>query len=97
MEKCTFCIQRIRGAQNTARLEDRDVRDGEIVTACAQACPSGAIKFGNVKDPAAEVVKWKRDHRGYTMLEETNVRPSVTYLAKVLHVEPAAFHGAEER
>jgi anaerobic selenocysteine-containing dehydrogenase/Fe-S-cluster-containing dehydrogenase component len=97
MEKCTFCIQRIRGAQNTARLENRDVRDGEVVTACAQACPSGAIKFGNVKDPAAEVVKWKRDHRGYTMLEETNVHASVTYLAKVLHVEPAAFHGTEER
>ena len=97
MEKCTFCIQRIRGVQNTARLEDRTVRDGEIVTACAQACPSGAIKFGNVKDPAAEVVQWKRDQRGYTMLEEANVRPSVTYLAKVLHVEPAAFHGSEER
>ena len=95
MEKCTFCIQRIRGAQHTARLENRDVKDGEIVTACAQSCPSGAIKFGNVKDPAAEVVKWKSDHRGYVMLEETNVRPSVTYLAKVLNVEPAAIHGAE--
>jgi molybdopterin-containing oxidoreductase family iron-sulfur binding subunit len=97
MEKCTFCIQRIRGAQHTAILENRSVRAGEIVTACAQACPSGAIKFGNVKDPADEVVKWKGDRRGYTMLEATNVRPSVTYLAKVLHVEPADFHGAEER
>jgi molybdopterin-containing oxidoreductase family iron-sulfur binding subunit len=96
MEKCTFCIQRIRGAQHTARLEDRDVRDGEVVTACAQACPSKAIKFGNVKDPHAEVVTWKQDHRGYTMLEGTNVGASVTYLAKVLNVEPAAFHGAEE-
>jgi anaerobic selenocysteine-containing dehydrogenase/Fe-S-cluster-containing dehydrogenase component len=96
MEKCTFCIQRIRVAQHTARLEDRDLRDGEIVTACAQSCPSGAIKFGNVNDAAAEVVKWKRDHRGYVMLEETNVRPAVTYLAKVLSIEPAAFHGTEE-
>jgi anaerobic selenocysteine-containing dehydrogenase/Fe-S-cluster-containing dehydrogenase component len=96
MEKCTFCIQRIRGAQHTARLENRDVRDGEIVTACAQACPSGAIKFGNVKDATAEVVKWKRDPRGYVMLEETNVRPAVTYLAKVLSIDTAAFHGAEE-
>ena len=96
MEKCTFCVQRIRGAQHTARLEDRQVRDGEIVTACAQSCPSKAIKFGNVKDPAAEVVKWKQDRRGYTMLEGTNVRSSVTYLAKVLSVEPAAFHGEEE-
>ena len=96
MEKCTFCIQRIRGAQHTARLENRDVRDGEVVTACQQSCPSGAITFGNVKDAAAEVVQWKRDHRGYVMLEETNVRPAVTYLAKVLNIEPAAFHGAEE-
>jgi anaerobic selenocysteine-containing dehydrogenase/Fe-S-cluster-containing dehydrogenase component len=96
MEKCTFCIQRIRGAQHTARLEDRDVRDGEVVTACAQACPSKAITFGNVKDPHAEVVTWKQDRRGYTMLEGTNVGASVTYLAKVLNIEPAAFHGAEE-
>ncbi|MES1259771.1 MAG: 4Fe-4S dicluster domain-containing protein, partial [Gemmatimonadota bacterium] len=96
MEKCTFCIQRIRGAQHTARLENREVRDGEIVTACAQSCPSGAIKFGNVKDPAAEVVKWKQNHRGYRMLEETNVSPAVTYLAKVLSIETAAFHGEEE-
>ncbi|HEY4321680.1 MAG TPA: molybdopterin-dependent oxidoreductase [Gemmatimonadales bacterium] len=97
MEKCTFCVQRIRSAQNTARLEDRDLKDGEIVTACAQSCPSGAIKFGNVKDPNAKVVQWKQNHRGYVMLEETNVRPSVTYLAKVLNIETAAFTGAEER
>jgi anaerobic selenocysteine-containing dehydrogenase/Fe-S-cluster-containing dehydrogenase component len=90
MEKCTFCVQRIRGAQHTARLEDRVVRDGDIVTACQQACPSGAIAFGNVKDPNAEVVGWKRNARGYTMLEATNVMPAVTYLAKVRHVEPEA-------
>ena len=89
MEKCTFCIQRIRGAQNTARLEDRAVRDGEIKTACMQSCPSGALSFGNVKDPEAAVVKWKRDPRGYRMLEELNVGPAVTYLAKVLHQPPA--------
>ena len=51
MEKCTFCIQRIRGAQNQARLEDRPLQDGEFTTACAQACPSDAIVFGNVRDP----------------------------------------------
>ena len=96
MEKCTFCIQRIRGAQNTAKLEDRNVKDGEVKPACAQACPSGALAFGNVKDPEATVVKWKRDPRGYVMLEETNVRPAVTYLAKVLNREPAAAHAAGE-
>jgi molybdopterin-containing oxidoreductase family iron-sulfur binding subunit len=88
MEKCTFCVQRIREKQNLAKLEDRAVRDGEIVPACVQGCPSGAMTFGNVKDPEAAVVKQKRDPRGYTMLEATNVLPSVTYLAKVLHQEP---------
>jgi len=85
MEKCTFCIQRIRAAQHAAKLEDREVRDGEIVTACAQACPSGAITFGNVKDPGSRVAALKADHRGYHVLEDINVRPAVTYLAKVLH------------
>ena len=57
MEKCTFCIQRIRGAQHQARLEDRPIRDGEFTTACAQACPSDAIVFGNVRDPESRVAK----------------------------------------
>ncbi len=85
MEKCTFCIQRIRGAQHTARLEDRELKDGEIVTACAQACPSDAIVFGNMKDGDSRVAKIKRDPRGYHVLEDVNTRPAVTYLAKVLH------------
>jgi molybdopterin-containing oxidoreductase family iron-sulfur binding subunit len=88
MEKCTFCVQRIRGAQHTARLEDRALRDGEITPACVQACPSKAMAFGNVKDPEAKVVQWARDPRGYTMLELINVRPAVTYLAKVVAQEP---------
>jgi anaerobic selenocysteine-containing dehydrogenase/Fe-S-cluster-containing dehydrogenase component len=83
MEKCTFCIQRIRGAQHQARLEDRALQDGDVQTACQQACPSGAIVFGNVKDPESRVVKAREDHREYHVLEELNVRPSVTYLAKV--------------
>jgi molybdopterin-containing oxidoreductase family iron-sulfur binding subunit len=85
MEKCTFCVQRIRGAQNQARLEDRGIRDGDVVTACQQACPSGAIVFGNVSDPGSRVAKAKENHRGYHALEETNVRSSVTSLARVLH------------
>ena len=95
MEKCTFCIQRIRGAQNTARLEDRDLRDGDIKTACMQSCPSGALSFGNVRDPESAVVRWKRDPRGYHMLEELNVRPAVTYLAKVLHQPPVGAPAGE--
>ncbi len=85
MEKCTFCIQRIRGAQNQARVEDRPVRDGEFTTACAQACPSDAIVFGDVKNPESRVAAIKQDPRGYHVLEEINVRPAITYLAKVLH------------
>ncbi|MDZ4259413.1 MAG: 4Fe-4S dicluster domain-containing protein [Gemmatimonadales bacterium] len=95
MEKCTFCVQRIRGAQHKARLEDRPLKDGEIVPACAQACPSKAMTFGNIKDPEAKVVQWSRDPRGYTMLELTNVRPAVTYLAKVVAQEPVV-HAADE-
>ncbi len=85
MEKCTFCIQRIRGAQNQARLEDRPLGDGEFTTACAQACPSDCIVFGNVKDPGSRVARLAQDHRGYHVLEDLNVRPAITYLAKVLH------------
>ena len=85
MEKCTFCVHRIRGAQARARLEDRPLADGDVVTACQQACPSGAIVFGNVKDPASRIVKAATDTRGYHVFEDLNVRPSVTYLAKVLH------------
>ena len=85
MEKCTFCIQRIRGAQHQARLEDRQLADGEFTTACAQACPSGAIIFGNRRDPESRVAESSHDPRGYVILEMTNVRSSVTYLAKVLH------------
>ena len=84
MEKCTFCIQRIRGAQNHARLEDRPIRDGEFTTACAQACPSDAIVFGDVRDPQSRVTAIKQDPRGYHVLEDVNTRPAVTYLAKVL-------------
>ncbi len=83
MEKCTFCIQRIRGAQNQARLEDRPLADGEFTTACAQACPSDAIVFGNIKDPKSRVMAAKQNHRGYSVLEELNVRSAITYLAKV--------------
>ncbi|MDQ2670109.1 MAG: 4Fe-4S dicluster domain-containing protein [Gemmatimonadota bacterium] len=86
MEKCTFCVQRIRGAQNEAALERRPLRDGDVITACAQACPSNAIVFGNVKDPESRVFAIKAtDPRRYYILEDINTRPAVTYLAKVLN------------
>ncbi len=96
MEKCTFCVQRIRGEQTRARLEDRPLRDGDIMPACAQACPSRAIQFGNVRDAGAAVVQWKRDPRGYRVLEDTNVQSAITYLAKVIHKDPAPAAAADD-
>ena len=84
MEKCTFCIQRIRGTQNNARLENRPIRDGEFTTACAQACPSDAIVFGNVTDRASRVAQLHHNPRGYRVLEDLNTRSAITYLAKVV-------------
>jgi Fe-S-cluster-containing dehydrogenase component len=89
MEKCTFCIQRIRGAQNHARLENRPIRDGDFTTACAQACPSDAIVFGNLTDPTSRVSQLQRNPRGYKVLEDLNTRPVITYLAKVVLPEEA--------
>jgi len=84
MEKCTFCVQRIRGAQNRARLEDRSVRDGEIVPACAQSCPSEAIVFGDLHDHNSQVFKLAGNPRGYHVLAGLNTKPAVTYLARVV-------------
>jgi molybdopterin-containing oxidoreductase family iron-sulfur binding subunit len=77
-----------------AKLEDRALRDGDVVTACQQACPSRAITFGDMHDPASAVLKVKESPRGYHILEEINVRPAVTYLAKVLRREPVAHAAA---
>ena len=85
MEKCTFCVQRIRGAQSRARLEDRNVQDGDITPSCAQACPSEAIVFGDLRDPASRVAALARDPRGYHVLADLNTQPAITYLAKVVH------------
>jgi molybdopterin-containing oxidoreductase family iron-sulfur binding subunit len=85
MEKCTFCVQRIQAARQTAKDEDRPIGDGEIVTACQQACPTQAIQFGNLRDENSAVVKNGRDpKRAYHALHMLNTRPAVTYLAKVL-------------
>ncbi|MBX7147669.1 TAT-variant-translocated molybdopterin oxidoreductase [bacterium] len=83
MEKCTFCIQRIHEAKWNAKYENRLVKDGEIKTACQQTCPTDAIVFGNTNDPDSKVSKIKKLPRGYHVLEETNVKSQVTYLAKV--------------
>jgi len=88
MEKCTYCVQRINKVRINSKKEDREIRDGEIVTACEQACPTRAITFGNIADPEAVVTKKKGEKRNYTLLEEINTRPRTTYLAKVRNPHP---------
>jgi MoCo/4Fe-4S cofactor protein with predicted Tat translocation signal len=88
MEKCTFCIQRINRGKNTAKLENREVRDGEIVTACQQACPTQAIEFGNVNDATSKVSKVKRQNRNYELLAELNTKPRLSYLARIRNPNP---------
>jgi molybdopterin-containing oxidoreductase family iron-sulfur binding subunit len=88
MEKCTYCLQRIERARISAELEHRAVRDGEVVTACQAACPTQAIRFGNLNDPQAQVVRTKSSPRNYALLAELNTRPHTTYLAKVRNPAP---------
>ncbi|MBW0000258.1 MAG: TAT-variant-translocated molybdopterin oxidoreductase [Verrucomicrobia bacterium] len=83
MEKCTYCVQRIRTTEIQAENENRPIEDGEIVPACAQACPADAIVFGNVADPHSQVSRLKALRLDYSMLGDLNTRPRTTYLARV--------------
>jgi molybdopterin-containing oxidoreductase family iron-sulfur binding subunit len=88
MEKCTYCLQRIERARISAELEQRGIQDGEVMTACQAACPTVAIRFGNLNDPQAQIHQFKASARNYSLLAELNTRPRTTYLAKVRN--PAA-------
>ncbi len=84
MEKCTFCVQRINEAKHHAKNEGRDMLgDGEVLTACQQACPADAIVFGNMNDPESKVSKSMQSERGYHVLQALNIIPSITYKAKI--------------
>jgi len=83
MEKCTMCVQRIIAGKDRARDAKRTVKDGDVMTACQQTCPTDAITFGNLKDTASVVYKHHHDPRAYEVLDELGTRPSVTYLKKV--------------
>jgi len=83
MEKCTYCVQRINQARIAAKLEDRQIRDGEVLSACQSACPTDAIVFGNINDPKSRVAQSKESPLNYSLLAELNTRPRTTYLAVV--------------
>lgn len=80
MEKCTFCVQRIRAGEDTAKAEGRTLREGEVVPACAQACPTDAILFGDLSDPESKISQVIRSQRKFTLMEELGTLPKVTYL-----------------
>ncbi len=83
MEKCTYCVQRINQGRIEAKKEDREIRDGEVKTACQQVCPAEAIVFGNINDPEAEVTKLKASPLNYGLLAELGTVPRTSYLAKL--------------
>ena len=94
MEKCSYCTQRITRAKIDAKLSGRALRDGDVKTACQQACPAAAIEFGDIRDPASRVAKAKADPRNYALLAELNTKPRTTYLTKVRNPNPELEGGA---
>jgi molybdopterin-containing oxidoreductase family iron-sulfur binding subunit len=88
MEKCTYCVQRIREAEIVARRDQRPIADGEIVTACQQTCPTGAIVFGDIADPTTRVSTSRQSDRLYAVLNDLGTLPRTRYLAKIVNPNP---------
>lgn len=88
MEKCNYCIQRVNRGRMHAEKENRRVRDGEVVTACQQACPTEALVFGDLNDPTSRAAKLREDPLEYPLIGELNTRPRTTYLAKLTNPNP---------
>jgi molybdopterin-containing oxidoreductase family iron-sulfur binding subunit len=89
MEKCSYCVQRIRAAEISAREDDhRALRPGEVVTACQQACPSRAISFDSLTHADTPMLQWRKQARSYAALHETGVQPRTMYLARIHNPNP---------
>jgi molybdopterin-containing oxidoreductase family iron-sulfur binding subunit len=99
IEKCSMCVQRIQLGKLEAKKQKRRPKDGEIVTACAQSCPTQAIVFGDLKDPNSRVAQiWRREdgERGFKVLDAINVQPNVTYLTKIRNSKKSNFFAPEK-
>jgi len=88
MEKCTFCVQRIRQQEIVARADRRSLRGGDVRTACQQACPTEAIQFGSLNEPDSAMMRARRSDRAYAVLDELGTEPRVRYLARVRNPNP---------
>ena len=88
MEKCSMCVQRIQSGKLDAKKNGAPVQDGSIVTACAEACPTNAISFGDLNDKKSGVRAISENNRAYHALEEIGVKPNIFYMTKVRNVEP---------
>ena len=88
MEKCSYCVQRIRGAEITAQIAHRMLAPGEVRSACQQACPTGAIEFGSLSHVESTMVKWRQEPRSYAVLNDQGTRPRTMYLARIDNPNP---------
>jgi len=88
MEKCTFCIQRIMDAREEAIRQNKNLKGSDVKTACQEACPTTAIQFGDINDKESEFQKYRNHELGYYVLEELNIKPNVTYIAKLRNTHP---------
>jgi molybdopterin-containing oxidoreductase family iron-sulfur binding subunit len=89
MEKCSFCLQRIQAGKLKAKLDSREVKDGDIKPACAQSCPTEALVFGNVNDKESKVAKLISDERQYLLLADLDTQPNVFYMTKIRNKDKA--------